>query len=176
MKLESETFTHADVRKFLDEFAVHESTVLANRLEKASARLAELAPKVSKGSASGSEGWNGHEVLAHIAVLSKFYGVVAHKISSGQMSELDLLSNVNLRDTMGDQLVGLDPTELLEMAIKDHARTIKLLRSTDANSLRRAAKLEDGSTLTAEDVLRFPLVNHLELHLEQLERTLIENS
>ena len=171
MKLESAAFTPDDVHRFLDEFADHDRMVLADRLEKASNRLAELGPKVVRG-AAGGDSWNAHEVLAHIVVLSKFYGVVAHKISSGEISELDLLSNVNLRDTMGDQLAALDPSELLEMAVKDHARTVKLLRSTDAQSLRREAKLEDGSTLTAEDVLRFPLVNHLELHVEQLERAL----
>jgi hypothetical protein len=88
------------------------------------------------------------------------------------MTELDLLSNVHLRDTMGDQLAALEPAELLEMATKDHARTIKLLRSVDVRALMSSAKLEDGTSITAEDVARLPLVNHLELHVEQLERAL----
>jgi hypothetical protein len=170
MKIESAAFTHADLNQFLDEFSAHDKDVLADRLEKASARLAELAPRVSKSGAG--DGWSAHEVLAHIAVLSKFYGVLVHKISSGQMTELDLLSNVHLRDVMGDQLAGLEPAELLEMAAKDHARTIKLLRSIDARALKQTAKLEDGTLITAEDIARLPLVNHLELHVEQLERAL----
>ena len=172
MKIESGAFTHADLHGFLDEFAAHDKDLLADRLERASARLVELGQRVTKGAGAATGKWSAHEVLAHIAVLSKFYGVLVHKISSGQMQELDLLSNVHLRDTMGEQLASLEPSELIEMAVKDHARTIKLLRSVDMQSLRQAANLEDGTSITAEDVARLPLVNHLELHIEQLERAL----
>jgi hypothetical protein len=58
------------------------------------------------------------------------------------------------------------------MALTDHARTLKLLRATEARSLRREAKLEDGSTISADQIARLPLINHLELHVDQLERTL----
>src|SRR5713226_5754295 len=92
MKIESTAFTRADVEQFLDE--------LVDRLEKASARLAALGPLVPAGRGEGE--WSPHELLAHIAVLSKFYGVLVHKISHGQMTELDLLENVNLRDVVGE--------------------------------------------------------------------------
>lgn len=170
MKIESTAFTHADVEQFLDEFLDHDRNLLADRLEKASARLAQLGPRVRAG--SGGDEWSQHELLAHIAVLSKFYGVLVHKISSGQMTEVDLLENVNLRDVFGERMAQLEPAELLGMALADQARTLKLLRSVEASSLRRKAKLETGEMIGADEIARLPLVNHLELHLDQLERSL----
>jgi hypothetical protein len=58
------------------------------------------------------------------------------------------------------------------MILADHARTIKLLRSVEAASLRREAKAEGVGTVTAEFVARYPLINHLEEHVDQLERSL----
>jgi hypothetical protein len=168
MKLESTTFTRSDVEQFLQEMLDHDRLALADRLEKASARLAEIGPRVKAGRGEGE--WSEHELLAHIAVLSKFYGVLVHKISSGQMTELDLLENVNLRDVVGDQMAQIEPAELLRMALSDQARTLKLLRSAGASSLRRVAKQENGELISAEEVARLPLINHLEMHVDQLER------
>ena len=170
MKIESTGFTRADVEQFLDEMLDHERRLLADRLEKASARLAELGPRVAAGHGDGE--WSQHELLAHIAVLSKFYGVLVHKISSGQMTEIDLLENVNLRDVVGEQMAQIEPAELLQMALSDQARTLKLLRSAEPASLRRQAKQENGDLISAIEVARLPLVNHLEMHVDQLERAL----
>jgi hypothetical protein len=170
MKIESTAFTHADVEQFLDEFLDHDRNLLADRLEKASGRLAGLGPRVRAG--SGGDEWSQHELLAHIAVLSKFYGVLVHKISSGQMTEVDLLENVTLRDVFGERMAQLEPAELLAMALADQARTLKLLRTVEPSSLRRKAKLETGEMIGADEIARLPLVNHLELHVDQLERSL----
>ena len=170
MKIESTGFTRADVEQFLDEMLDHDRRLLADRLEKASARLAELGPRVAAGHGDGE--WSQHELLAHIAVLSKFYGVLVHKISSGQMTEIDLLENVNLRDVVGEQMAQIEPAELMQMALNDQARTLKLLRTADPASLRREAKQENGELMSAIEVARLPLVNHLEMHLDQLEREL----
>jgi tetrahydrodipicolinate N-succinyltransferase len=170
MKIESTTFTPADVQGFMDEFLDHERELLADRLEEASARLAELGPRITSGHGDGE--WSSHEVLAHIAVLSKFYGVLVHKISSGQMTELNLLENVNVRDVAGEQMAKVEPAELLRMAQADHRRSIETLRAVEPRNLRRAARLEDGTMMTAEEIARLPLVTHLELHIEQLERSL----
>lgn len=169
MKIESTAFTRTDVERFLDEMLDHDRQLLADRLEKASARLAELGPRVSAGRGEGE--WSQHELLAHIAVLSKFYGVLVHKISSGQMAEIDLLENVNLRDVVGEQMAQIEPAELLQMALSDQARTLKLLRGAEPASLRRQAKQENGELMSAIEVARLPLINHLEMHLDQLERT-----
>jgi hypothetical protein len=170
MKIESTTFTRADLEKFLDEMLDHDRNVLADRLETASARLAEMGPRIKAG--GGESEWSQHELLAHIAVLSKFYGVLVHKISSGQISELDLLENVNLRDVVGAQMAQIEPAELLRMALADQARTLKLLRTAEASSLRRQAKQENGELMSAVEVARLPLINHLEMHVDQLERSL----
>ena len=170
MKIESTTFTRADVDQFMDQMVDHDRTVLADRLEMASARLADLGPRIQAG--RGETEWTQHEVLAHIVVLSKFYGVLLHKISSGQMTEMDLQENVNLRDVVGEQMAQIEPAELLRMALADQARTLKLLRSVDPSALRRQARLENGELMTAEEVARLPLVNHLEMHIDQLERAL----
>jgi hypothetical protein len=170
MKIESTAFTRADVEQFLDSMLDHDRQLLADRLEKASARLAALGPRIKAG--RGETEWSEHEVLAHIAVLSKFYGVLVHKISSGKMSEVNLQENVNLRDVVGEQMVQIEPAELLRMALADQARTLQLLRTVEPPSLRRQAKLEDGTMMSAEEVARLPLVNHLEMHVDQLERAL----
>ena len=170
MKIESTAFTPTDLHGFMDEFLDHERVLLADRLERATARLAELGPRITSGHGDGA--WSSHDVLAHIAVLSKFYGVLVHKISSGQMTELNLLENVNVRDVAGEQMAKLDPAELLRMALADHRRSIETLRAVEPRALRRAARLEDGTMMTAEEIARLPLVAHLELHVQQLERSL----
>jgi hypothetical protein len=192
MKNESTGFTETDLQGFLDEMIDHDRLALADRLQRASDRLAEYAPLVTAGrgqagaSGAGSarpdaprgdvppqnDGWSAHEVLAHIVVLSKFYGVIFHKVSSGKMTELDLLNNVGLRDAMDEQMAQIEPGELIRMALEDHARTIKGLRAADAASMRRVVKVDRGETMTAEEVARLPLISHLELHIDQLMRAL----
>jgi len=146
---DSTTFTETDLHGFLDEMIDHDRLALADRLQRASERLAEYEELVPAG--HGKDSWSAHEVLAHIVVLSKFYGVIFHKVSSGKMTELDLLNNVGLRDAMDEQMAQIEPKELIRMALDDHARTIKGLRAADA---------------------RLTLVSHLELHINQLARAL----
>ena len=58
MKIESPAFTQADVEHFMDELSAHDQSVLADRLERASQRLAELGPRVTR--ATGGDGWTAH--------------------------------------------------------------------------------------------------------------------
>lgn len=171
MKIESPAFTLEDVQSFMDTYLDRERDLLADRLQQASERLSALGPKVRAGH-SDQDAWNAHELLAHIAVLSKFYGVLVHRISTGQLPNMDLLEAVHLRDTVGHQMSQLEPADLLRMALTDHDRTVKTLRGTDARDLRRSAELGDGITMTAEEVARLPLISHLELHVQELERLL----
>jgi hypothetical protein len=170
MKNESTAFTETDLQGFLNEMIDHDRLALADRLQRASERLTEYGQLVTIG--HGKDGWSAHEVLAHIVVLSKFYGVIFHKVSSGTMTELDLLNNVGLRDAMDEQMAQLEPKELVRMALEDHARTIKSLRGADVASMRRVVKVDGGETMTAEEVARLPLISHLELHIDQLARAL----
>jgi hypothetical protein len=172
MKLESEAYTLDDLHAFLDQQQDRERMALADRLEKASNRLATIAAQVEAG--HGEDEWSNHEVLAHIAVLSKYYGVLVHRISSGQVTEIDMLSNTRLRDAAGDQMSQLEPADLLQAVLADHARTVKLLRTVDPASLRREATDASGEKYTAEFLARYPLINHLEEHVDQLERSLAQ--
>ena len=174
MKIESPSFTASDLDTYRDELADHERLVLADRLERVSERLGELALRMGgEEAASDGEGWNAREVLAHIAVLSKFYGMLTYKIGSGQMTELDLLSNVNLRDVLGEQLSHEDPAKLVEMACADHRKTLEYLASADAQAMRRECVIDGGrAVMRAEDVCREALIGHLEMHVDQLEREL----
>lgn len=169
MKIESTAFTQADVDAFLDEQLDHERSHLVQRLEAASARLMALAPRIPEGRSDG-DAWTAHETLAHVAVLSKFYGVMVHRVASGKMTEVDLLANVNLRDVAGDQMAGMTRDELLQAIRADHERTANLLRTAEAAALRRSVTLTNGERVTAEFIARYPLVNHLEQHVDQLER------
>ena len=172
MKLESPAFTMDDVRNFMDTYMDRERHLLADRLQKISNRVAELGPRVQAEPGDEGDEWNAHEILAHIAVVSKFYGVLVHRIAGGKMDDFDLLEAVNMRDAAGRQMSQLPPEELTRMALADHQRTIQTLREADAGSLRRSARVDDGTSMTAEEVARMPLVSHLEMHIEQLEKML----
>ena len=171
MKIESPSFTQADLDAFFNEQLDRERLRLAERLESASARLAAIAPRITSEHGGGDQ-WTNHEVLAHIAVLSKFYGVMVHRVTSGQMTEVDLLDATKLRDVAGDQTAAIPTPEILAAIAKDHARTVSLLRSMDPTALRKTALLPSGETVSAEFLVRYPLINHLEQHVEQLEQAL----
>ena len=167
MKLESPAFTLDDVKAFMGTYLDRERDILADRLQNASDRIAALAPLV-KAEPSDAADWNAHELLAHIAVLSKFYGVLVHQISTGKAPNMNLLQAVTMRDDAGKRMSELEPAELVRMIAADHERTIKALRSTDPMDLRRSAELGEGITMTAEEVARLPLISHLEMHVEDL--------
>ena len=171
MKIESPSFTQSDLESFFDEQLDRERELLVERLEAASKRLAALVPRISQDRSDGGA-WTAHETLAHIAVLSKFYGVMVHRVAGGQVTEFDLLANVNLRDVAGDQMAAMSRDELMQAIAADHARTARLLRTIEPSALRTSVPLTTGGTVTAEWIARYPLVNHLEQHVEQLEREL----
>src|SRR5437667_2116144 len=138
MKIESPAFTQDDLDKFFDEQLDRERLHLARRLEEASARLAAIAPRIT--AHERGEQWSDHEVLAHIAVLSKCYDVMVHKITSGQMTEVDLLDATKLRDVAGEQTAALPTADIIRSIATDHSRTAELLRQLDATALRRTAR------------------------------------
>ncbi len=171
MEIESTTFTIADLNAFLDEMQNHDREVLADRLERASHRLAEIGARVKAGRGDGKE-WSDHELLAHIATLSKYYGVLIHRVAAGQIADVNLLDSVHARDIAIDQAAEQAPSDLLRTALIDHERTVKTLRSVDPGALRRTIRIDGETTMTAEELARLPLINHLEAHIEQLERSL----
>ncbi|GAC1509076.1 MAG: hypothetical protein NVS1B3_10780 [Candidatus Dormibacteraceae bacterium] len=173
MKIESPAFKLTDFENFLGEQVAHERNDLADRLERASSRLAKLGPRISA-RGGGEDSWNAIEVLAHIAGFSKLYGILVHKVAAGQLTELDLLSSTNIRDDSIKQMSAMEPADLLKMSLEAHARTASELRSLEVAALQRSATVAGASfsPVTAEFLARYPLVNHLEEHVEQLERML----
>jgi DinB family protein len=172
MKIESPTFTMDDLGAFMTSYRDRERHLLADRLQRLSERVAELGPRVKRQVDDTESEWNAHEILAHIAVVSKFYGVLVHRIASGKLDAMNLLEAVNMRDSAGRQMAELEPDELVRQAVADHQRTIKTLREVDPDSLEKSARIDDGSAMSAEQVARMPLISHLELHVEQLEKML----
>lgn len=172
MKIESPSFTVEDIRAFMSSYRDRERDLLAERLQRVSDRLAELGPRVRAQQGADDPEWNAHEILAHIAVVSKFYGVLVHRIAAGKLDDMNLLEAVNLRDAAGQQMSQLRPEELVSMSLADQQRTVQALRGADGTALQRSARVDDGSSMTAEEVARLPLITHLEMHIEQLERML----
>ena len=171
MKLESPAFTMEDVRSFMDTYSDRERHLLADRLQAASDRIAAFGPHVTK-QVSDDREWTAHELLAHLAVLSKFYGVMVHRVASGKLPDFDLLQAVNMRDAAGQEMSQREPAELIQLMLVDHARTINALRTADVASLRRSARVDDETNMTAEEIARGPLISHLEMHIDQLEKML----
>ena len=172
MKIESPSFTVDDLRAFMSSYRDRERDLLADRLQRISDRLGELGPRVESQPGADDPEWNAHEILAHIAVVSKFYGVLVHRIASGKLDDMNLLEAVNLRDAAGRQMSQLSPGELVRMSVADQQRTVQALRAAGAGDLQRVARVDDGVSMTAEEVARLPLVTHLEMHIEQLEKML----
>jgi hypothetical protein len=171
MKIESAGYSATELIAFINDLQDHDRQVLADRLERASQRLAAVGPRVKPGRGEGDE-WSDVEVLAHIAGFSKFYGVLVHRMVSGKVTDVNFLQATQMRDGSIDQMADMEPSDLLRMALTDHARTINELRTVAAGSLRRRANLPDGGTMTAEEVARLSLVAHLENHVNQLEKSL----
>lgn len=163
-----------DLNAFMSTYRDRERHVLADRLQRVSDRLAEIAPRVTAQRSDEAE-WNAHEVLGHLAVVSKFYGVLVHRIATGKLPEMNLLEAVNLRDSAGKQMSQMEPAELLRVTLADHQRTINTLRTVDLDSLQNSARVDGGTTMTAEEVARLPLITHMEIHVEQLEKLLAKS-
>jgi|SRR5579859_2358802 len=171
MKIESAEYSARDLIAFVNDLQDRDRQVLADRLERASKRLAEIGPRVKPGRGESDE-WSDIEVLAHIAGFSKFYGVLVHRMVSGKVTDVNFLQATQMRDGSIDQMADMEPGELLRMALTDHARTVDELRTVDPASLRLKASLPDGGTMSAEEVARLSLVVHLEDHVTQLEKSL----
>ena len=105
MEIESPAFTDADLEAFLAECRIQEQRALAERLEAASARLAALVGRMAGADANPTGGWSAQEVLAHVAGLSKYYGVLAYRVGSGKAADVDLLADVRQRDAVLERLM-----------------------------------------------------------------------
>ena len=167
MEIESPSFTSADLEGFLRETVDHERTRLADRLERISARLAEAVALMPPGAGPRPHGWDANDVLAHMVMVSKFYGVLVKRVGSGDVTEIDLMSFLQARDPAVQPLTSLPASELVERARREQRRTIEYLRGTDAVAMLRQVKLFDGTSMTTLQLAQLPLCAHLEIHIEQ---------
>lgn len=172
MRIESADFTTEDLGSFYNQLVDQDRLALVDRLERASARLRQLAPRVHAQTPTTEGDWNAGEVLAHMVVLSKFYGVLGYRVGTGAITELDLLDQVHRRDEAGEAMAQMPAEQIAEMALSEHERTRTWLRQATPRQLERRVKIDDGPAWTAEKVIRLLLGAHLEQHLDQLERSL----
>ena len=171
MQTESAAFTAADLPHFFEEILVWDVKATAERLRNAGARLHQLATRIADDSAPSSDGWNAKEVLAHIAVLSRAYGVFGYMVAKGRLTDLNMEEVITQRDVLGAELAARPVAEILEEIDKQHQRTLNFISEATPEELLRTVKVEHGE-VTAEYLLRLPLVAHLEQHVDQLDKTL----
>lgn len=167
VEIESPSFTSADLEGFLRETVDHERIQLADRLERVSARLADAVAQTPPGADPRPHGWDAKDVLAHMVMVSKFYGVLVKRVGSGDVTEIDLMSFLQARDPAVQPLTSLPASELVERARREQQRTIEYLRGADAVALLRQVKLFDGTSMTTLQLAQLPLCAHLEIHIEQ---------
>jgi hypothetical protein len=175
MKLESPSFTDADLDRFLDETWRYEIELLARRLEAVSDRLTGLAARMADApepAAGDAEAWSANETLAHVASLSRYYGALAYKVARGD-PQVEWLNDVRGRDVNANELAThATPAELVAAAQTAHRRTVEWLRSASTSDLTRRERIGEGRTFSAEEIIRLSLCAHLEQHVEQIERAL----
>jgi hypothetical protein len=171
MQTESASFSAADLPHFLEEILVWDVKATAGRLRTANARVHELARSVQDEVVESSQGWNAKEVLAHIAVLSRAYGIFSYMVAKGRLTELKLEEVITQRDSLGAEFAARPVVEILAEIDRQHQRTLKFLGEATPEELRRSVRVEHGE-ITAEHLVRVPLVAHLEQHVAQLEAAL----
>jgi hypothetical protein len=171
VKLESPAFTKSDFERFQAEVGDIEKWSVINRLRGASGRMLELAARVPDEPPTNDGEWNAKEVLAHIAVLSKGWGVLAYLIAKGRMPEVEAVTLVTQRDPLAAELLPLSPEKIAGEAATAQQRTVAYLERAPMEEFTAPVRWELGAT-TADHIFRTILVGHLEMHLSQLERML----
>ena len=171
MQIESAAFTAADLPHFFEEILVWDVKATADRLRRAGKRLHQLAERIPDNAASAGDGWDAKEVLAHIAVLSRAYGVFGYMVGKGRLAELSMEGVITQRDVLGEEMAARSVGEIMAEVDKQHERTLKFLAEATPEELLRTVRVEHAE-VTAEYLLRLPLVAHLEQHIDQLEKAL----
>lgn len=171
MENESETFVLANLRGFVDALRDRDRRHTAERLDRVTARMADLAARIPDDAAPGEGGtWNALEVLAHIASFSAFFTTLA---CSDETTGIDMVQVLQQRDALGMANVQQSVAELVAMAKADHRRARDWLLTADIAALERRVPLGDIGSMCAEEVARLIVCTHVEEHVEQLEAALL---
>ena len=171
MRTESAAFTVADLPHFFEEILAWDAKATADRLRRGNQRMHELARRIPDGAPEAGEDWDAKEILAHIAVLSRAYGVFGYMVAKGKLTDLTMESVITQRDVVGAEMAARPVADIVAEADRQHQRTLKFLAEVTPEELQRTVKIEHGE-LTVEYLVRLPLVAHLEQHLDQLEKAL----
>jgi hypothetical protein len=171
MQTESAAFTAADLPRFFEEILVWDARATADRLRRGNQRMHELAERIPDNAPGAGEDWNAKEILAHIAVLSRAYGVFGYMVAKGKLTELTMESVITQRDVVGAEMAARPVAEIVAEVERQHQRTLKFLEEATPEELLRKVKVENGE-VTADYLVRLPLVAHMEQHLDQLEKAL----
>jgi hypothetical protein len=134
--------------------------------------LRQLSEQVTTQQLSDATTWTAYDVLAHVAVLSKYYSVLAYRVGTGKVREIDLLPAIRDRDPAAQKFSGVTARELADMATNDHDRLIAYLDGATPAALRASAAMPLGGHLTVDVIARQLLCGHLEEHVAQLESLL----
>jgi hypothetical protein len=172
VRIESTRFEAEDLRSMLDQLLDRERLSLVARLETAAGRLREVEPRLDESDQGNDQAWSAVDILAHIAMFTSFYAGLTQRIASGAVPELAFLRQFKARDVVGQRLARRPAKELLAMASGELAGAIEWLREATPKDLRVSCKTDLGDSLSTGEIVRLPLCAHLELHLDQLERTL----
>jgi hypothetical protein len=182
---ESASFTEQDLNGFFREVRAYEDsrpfdgTTVVERLGRSLDRLEELVLFMDLLPAGGdappgwgvAREWGPREVLAHIVLMSQVLGWGMWAVGSGEQDEISLMSFLSLRDVSGQHFSRLQPAELLDMARTELTSSIEYLCLADADEMGRVGRV--GSLeLTAAEIGELLLCAHLEMHVDQLERSL----
>jgi hypothetical protein len=92
-------------------------------------------------------------------------------VAKGRLTDLNMEEVITQRDVLGAELAARPVAEILEEIDKQHQRTLNFISEATPEELLRTVKVEHGE-VTAEYLLRLPLVAHLEQHVDQLEKAL----
>ena len=182
MEIESSSFTERDLRDFFAAVRTYEDArpvdglTVVERLEASLGRLEELVTFMAvlpppEQTVQDGKDWTPREVLAHIVLFSQVLGWGMWAIGSGEEDEISLMSFLILRDVSGAQFARVPADELLAIARTELTSSIEFLCMADADQMGRLGKVGPFE-LTAEEIGELLLCAHLELHVDQLERSL----
>jgi hypothetical protein len=174
MKIESPAFTINDFRGVAEELAGREQRWLAERLERASNEMLELASHIPDEAATDEGEWNAKEILAHIAVASQGWGAIGYMLARGRTTDLAAQDVIRQRDPIAMASMSQPVADLARQAATAHQRTIRYLRSAPANEYLNRFTWEFGEG-SADFIFRIMLTAHLEQHVAQLVEVLSAN-